>query len=87
MSVTFPYPYGYDYSGWNCGTCGAWVPNGCTHFCPSNVNPSYVAPQPPTVPDPLTRIAHALEQIVGEIEAAKCKTCGRIVHNPECPDA
>ena len=64
MSVTFPYyPYGDPSpSGWHCGTCGSWVPNGCTHSCPTSFRWTWNTNTVPakTAED---RIADALELI------------------------
>jgi hypothetical protein len=54
--------------GWNCHRCGAFVPDGCTHSCPTMV---WVNPPPPKPwPDPLDRVAAALERIAAALEEA-----------------
>jgi hypothetical protein len=51
------------YGGWTCQSCGAYVPNGCTHSCSMAVRWQ----NPP--PDPvLTRLADALERIATALE-------------------
>lgn len=48
---------------WNCAYCGEGVPNGVTHSCPQSS--AYGAKRTTTLtPDPLERIATALEQLV-----------------------
>lgn len=36
------------YNGWTCQGCGAFVPDGCTHHCPTTVVPAFNAGRPPT---------------------------------------
>ena len=47
----------FTYGGYTCGSCGTWVPNGCTHTCPTAIR--WVN----------ERIAAALERIAAALEA------------------
>jgi hypothetical protein len=52
---------------WNCGRCGAMVPNNCVHSCPTQfVSPSPLPVRP--VRFPRDRVADALERIATALE-------------------
>ena len=53
--------------GYTCYRCKAFVPNGCTHSCPTMV---WVNPTPPVTVTPTAedRIAAALERIAVALE-------------------
>jgi hypothetical protein len=70
MSVTFPYPYSAP-DGWTCSSCGAWVPNGCTHSCPTYIR--WVNPPAPSAFSAEERIAAALERIALALDALGAK--------------
>jgi hypothetical protein len=66
--VTSP---GASFNGWTCSQCRQWVPNGCTHSCPTT-------PQPAARPDHGfallalgNRIADLLERLVVLLEKPK----------------
>ena len=71
MSVVASTSSPYGDVGWTCWRCGSYVPNGCTHHCPSNSIGTPFTPAPAQMsPDPLDRIANALERIAAVLEAS-----------------
>ena len=60
-------------TGWTCPMCRSFVPNGCTHHCPSTTVIPVVDPRfsNPPKPDVFERIAVALERIATAMEAER----------------
>ena len=56
--------------GWQCGVCGAWVPNGVNHFCPRQYFPPQYYGEP-------TIIQHTDADCIKRAkELLPCTTCG-----------
>lgn len=70
MSSTFHY---YPpQSGWTCFNCGGFVPNGCTHYCPT------FAATPPRTTWVQTNCVIAHDFAVGPTHAI-CNRCKEVV--------
>ena len=55
--------------GWQCGVCGAWVPNGVNHFCPRQYFPPQYYGEP-------TIIQHTDADCIRRAkELMRCETC------------
>ncbi len=65
MSTSTPIVAPIGPTGWTCQRCKAFVPNGCTHHCPTT---AVFPPMPSPPPLPVSHEATALHRIAAALE-------------------